>query len=65
MSEGVAGLNCRGRTVKNSMCWWAYARFMLMCVYVGEVQDKIPTGSKEGMKEGGNEGVAPARWKLF
>lgn len=61
MSEGVAGLNCRGQTVKNRMCWWAYARFILMRVYVGEVQDKIPTGRKGGMEEGGNEGAARAR----
>lgn len=51
MSGGVAGLNCRGQTVKNSMSWLAYARFILMCVYVGEVQDKIPTGRKVGRKE--------------
>lgn len=36
-----------------------------MCVYVGVVQDKIPTGSKEGMKEGGKEGVARTTWKVF
>lgn len=52
MSGGVVGVNCRGQAVKNAMCWWAYARFILMCVYVGEDSQR-----KKEKKEKGSEAV--------
>lgn len=60
MSGGVVGVNCRGQAVKNAMCWWAYARFILMCVYVGEDSQR-----KKEKKEKGSEAVAQARRKVI